>query len=468
MPVSQYLKSGTEHQSSLVEQSPEQRTHSAPVVSLEQSPSAHGNSNDDALSLPDAPEVEDVEERMDEDVASDSEKKSHESSSNGSFIVQDDRGKSNSDYAPSNSAEVFSDPESESSVRRGQRYTVQELVVIALVAAGGRGMTTSQIILWVARHSSRFQVGKGAWEQDVRVTLSRSDDFKATRINGVFENKRLWNFTTPAIAIRYTEKYRDFDSKPTPPTDDSDPHDDPVTQMPKTQGSGSNVARKTGSDVARSSALSSSKSMSKEFGSLTETEMVSPIKLKDLPLRSAGSEHLDRGHTPASPMCEDPPYKFLERTTPRHFPETLTLDFNTLRVANYDILPAISHKSPSETMTDAEKAQKIAEIKSRPSRKSYFGSDHKLEHKRRHRLADIHDEGGSWKFFARKAGVADKYGIADVDLDAEKGGPTLRELLNLPEKTIPMNVDKDIAFRDATLVYLLVARACVDRILMLV
>jgi hypothetical protein len=106
-------------------------------------------------------------------------------------------------------------------------------------------------------------------------------------------------------------------------------------------------------------------------------------------------------------------------------------------------------------MTQAEKAQKIAQIKSRPSRKKYFGSDYRLAHKRRHDLADIHDESdGAWNppRFAMKERHARIDQDEDMDLDAE-GTRSLREVFDLPNNVLPMNDGHtELAFRDGTLV----------------
>jgi hypothetical protein len=103
-------------------------------------------------------------------------------------------------------------------------------------------------------------------------------------------------------------------------------------------------------------------------------------------------------------------------------------------------------------MTEEEKARKIAEIKARPSRKKYFGSDHRLAHKRRFGLEDVHDErDGAWK--PRRPTTDELHQSAKgVDMDSEKA-QTLRGLFGLPENVIPMNDGfTELAFRDGTLV----------------
>jgi hypothetical protein len=432
------------------EESLEKNEHSTHVVCSKPSPPTCRTSIDEALSLRDAAGISDVEEPLEASVASKSEKTSDEISSIRSFIVPDITGSSDSDYAPSNSPGVFSDF-GEGSVHTEHRYTIQQLVIIALVVADSFGMTTSQIIFWIAGYSSLFPVGKGSWEQDVRATLKSSADFKSTRILGVVDNKKLWNFATQKIYRQYAEEYRDYAAQSTPPTDTSDPMDNPVAHESNKRATGSSSVRKTGSNVARKSASSWSKSTPTKPKIMPAAQIASPSKAKDLQLSSTGEEYTELRLGSVSPTNKVIDCTPLECIKPRRPPETLNINTHALRVANYHDLPFVSHMSPIETMTDVEKARKIAEIKARPSRKSYFGEDHKLEHKRRYGLVDIHDEGGLWRSFKSKAGVIDKYRNADVDM--ERDGQTLRELFGLPEKTMPINVGNDIAFRDATMVY---------------
>jgi hypothetical protein len=148
----------------------------------------------------------------------------------------------------------------------------------------------------------------------------------------------------------------------------------------------------------------------------------------------------------------DPYFNPLERSVPPR-PSTTHVDLGIKRVSNYqDIFDDNQHRSV-ETLTEEEIEQKVAQIKSRPSRKSHFGKDQKLAHKRRHNLADIHDESdGAWKPLAPKG---DEHGTGkgeNVPIEG-KDARTLKEVFDLPTNAIPMNNgDSELSFRDGTLV----------------
>jgi hypothetical protein len=112
-------------------------------------------------------------------------------------------------------------------------------------------------------------------------------------------------------------------------------------------------------------------------------------------------------------------------------------------------------RTPSvEIMTPMEIDRKISEIKQRPSRKRFFGSDHRLAHVRRYGRQDIHDESEeAWMSVPSKEFRTTIGGSVGIDSRKEEGATTVRELFNLPENTIPTNSGRaELAFRDGTLV----------------
>ena len=107
--------------------------------------------------------------------------------------------------------------------------------------------------------------------------------------------------------------------------------------------------------------------------------------------------------------------------------------------------PPRDHTPLIETMTDAEKAQKITAIKARRSRKAFFGRDHRLAHVRRYQRLDIHDErDGMWKPAYRTSGTDN----SDRAMKDRDGSETLREAFGLPKNVVPVNDGQtELAFR---------------------
>lgn len=161
-------------------------------------------------------------------------------------------------------------------------------------------------------------------------------------------------------------------------------------------------------------------------------------------------EHLRRPTLVTQADCRDTFFNPFERREPRQRPFNLIdSDIGVVRYSRHEDVPLQPQQHSIETMTDAEKAKKIAEIKTRPSRKTYFGSDYRLAHKRRHGLQDIHDESdGAWKPPNSTNDDAEK----DKNMEDGEEKRTLRQIFDLPDNMIPMNDgDYELAFRDGTL-----------------
>ncbi len=176
-----------------------------------------------------------------------------------------------------------------------------------------------------------------------------------------------------------------------------------------------------------------------------------PTSKRPGPLRSVSSLKLTKPAVPSSPKVNkdaDTNFMPFERTVVRE-PQRLELD-NLKHVGNFYEVLSRDHQSSIETMTDAEKAAKIAEIKGRGSRKTFFGRDHKLAHVRRYQRHDIHDErDGMWKPASGTLG-RNKSDYAMKDRDEPE---TLREAFGLPENVVPINDGQtELAFRAGALV----------------
>jgi hypothetical protein len=351
-------------------------------------------------------------------------------------------------------AEGASNSRNDSSAER--RYTMRQLARLALVSANGSRMTTSQIILWIARTFSHLRVGEGAWEKSVKACLSRFEEFDGRKISGAHENKMLYGFSDAQTRKRYETEHAGFFAATTS-------HSFPAQKAPRENKKRGSTPLKPWRAVKSAPSQSFSPIRKIGLGSLMERHG-SQIQIKQAnidtdsePLSLSARPQLDHTaiewHEFKAP-CEEARNNTssipFERSVPRQASGLLHLNQNVKRETTFEAALAASSQPSIETMTDDEKAQKIAEIIARPSRKKYFGSDHRLAHKRRHGLADIHDERhDAWKPPRPKMD-----GNMEDDVDMDKGeARTLRETFDLPDNMIPMNDGQtELAFRDGTLV----------------
>lgn len=139
-----------------------------------------------------------------------------------------------------------------------------------------------------------------------------------------------------------------------------------------------------------------------------------------------------------------------ERLRPKKPPKRLSFDYTVVKETSYQSMVMRSHRPLIETMTEAEKARRIATITARPSRKNHFGSDYRLAHKRRYGLNDIHDEtGGTPHPALGTLGCHDLHDRRSIEM--KEGIRTLRQVFELPDNAIPMNDGHtELAFRDGT------------------
>lgn len=93
---------------------------------------------------------------------------------------------------PKNWPSLVSDSHISPPLRPVKKHTNRQLARIALVAANGMSLTTSQILFWIAGHFSYVRVGEGSWENGVRSTLSHFSEFTSTEIAGAYRGKKLY------------------------------------------------------------------------------------------------------------------------------------------------------------------------------------------------------------------------------------------------------------------------------------
>lgn len=313
---------------------------------------------------------------------------------------------------------------------REKRYTNRELARLALVAANGNHMTAHEVVLWLSRTFPHLPAG-GSWEGCVRSVLLNFPEFHGIKKAGAHGKKKVYGFVNPEFRAQYTTEYSEYSvashtsaSLPTDMVTQSATIEEPVTKR-----SGVHLPQ---FGRARKSAPSQPMSAS----SLRRSGAPDAIKHPQSRDIAKQAERTDKSFNP------------FERSNPRQ-PLRILATLGTEKFYSYHetltrpLLPSI------ETMTEAEKANKIAEIKARPSRKKYFGSDYRLAHKRRHGLDDIHDErDGRWKACATE----ENRPVTDQDIDmSEDENQTLRTIFDLPDNMIPMNDGyTELAFRDGT------------------
>ncbi|KAH7094431.1 hypothetical protein FB567DRAFT_3271 [Paraphoma chrysanthemicola] len=314
-----------------------------------------------------------------------------------------------------------------------RQYTVRQMAAIALVAANGSRLTTSEIITWLAQNLPHLCVGEGSWGRSVRQALSTFTDFYGEKIAGARTNKKRYGFASAEVQARYEKEYPAFRKQASFSTS-SEPRLecaalDNVASQPLATHSGSSSEIRVAARRSASSACSTTPMSYRpeDFGTTTRAV----VFLKGSEEQETGNDYMSR------------PF---QRSQPRQPLKTLDIDFVIERKTNFHAALARIQQFDSMKMSETERAQKIAEIKARPSRKKYFGSDHRLAHKRRYNLEDIHDErNGAWRphHFTKNQNL----GILDMETR------TLEQVFSLPDIVIPMNDGQtELAFRDGTLV----------------
>jgi hypothetical protein len=326
-------------------------------------------------------------------------------------------------------------------------------------------MTTSQIILWIARTFPSHKAGEGKWEKNIQAALSRFEEFDGVKIPGAQGSKKIWCFSSPALKTQYERQYPEFcvasESHRRPLKGPWQTVVDDSEHKSKQRSKG--IARKSAPSMPQPiSAMQANHIVASKSRAPTATPVeesaASRPQLPSIPKQLDSSPGGPKRNSIVETKQSEERMEFMpfQRTTPRQHVPTLDTIMNATKESSFHDICALRPDLRSiDTMTQAEKAQKIAQIKSRPSRKKYFGSDYHLAHKRRHDLADIHDESdGAWipPRFAMKEQHARRDQADGMGLD-EEGTRSLREVFNLPENVLPMNDGHtELAFRDGTLV----------------
>lgn len=303
----------------------------------------------------------------------------------------------------------------------GRHFKNRELIGLALVAARGASLTAAQIVAWVTESFSQFRKGRGIWERNLKAILSASAEFRGRKILGAKQNKMTYEFTDASVKARYEAEYLDY------------------------------------RDTAHSG-----EGLESDFMAIVKQEERIQCLLREEDMQEPPNRlHLGFLHvpepaplSPKSPEPErrqiDPSFMPFERAVSRTRPRITSEQVVQRKTSSQTILLQ-NHSFSVESMTGPEKLAKIAEIKARPSRKKFFGSDYRLWHVRRYGRHDIHDESdGAWR---PKAASVDTEPKGRTKGQHDSRGQTLREAFDLPEHVIPMNDGQaELAFRDATLV----------------
>ncbi|KAI8934384.1 hypothetical protein NX059_009120 [Plenodomus lindquistii] len=304
-----------------------------------------------------------------------------------------------------------------------KRYTYRELAIIALVAAGDSSLTAAETTDWLAKEFSHLKKAQGSWEIAVKSRLSSMPEVRRTpNIAGTGHSLKRYSFANEATRARFRAEFAQYcDPVTTSPSESAGPSNSITKPLARAEDAG--VPRPTLVKKTAPSRLDSPILKPPQPPEATHVAQTTPATL---------SEGLS---TPSMPF---------ERINER-IPQVQLLNIpGAQRETSYEAFLK-AQTSPVELMTDEQKMDKIAEIKARPSRKQFFGSDHRLGHVRHYRRQDIHDESdGAWKLPLKTMGEQ-KEDTRMLD------GPTLREVFGLPSKAIPMNdAQSELAFRDAT------------------
>ncbi|CAI9632760.1 unnamed protein product [Alternaria burnsii] len=380
------------------------------------------------------------------------------------------------------SVSVSPTPASTGSLTLNERLNNRDLARIALVCAKGTGLTALQVIDWLASEFPHLQKGQGGWEKTIKSVLSLLPE-----IHGVRSPRQpvLYSFASAALRAKYEKQYRGYLQ--------------PIL-VSGSQGS-KYKARKSVRQQHGTDAVSQQQHI--QIRPPAQTERTASKAIKSAPSRRNITAHDSTllplalegtlSHDPVSAPATEPAeidtsaanlYSEKPPSAPPVFrPRVQDADADKVKItSNYDDLfhpferivasrPNITLSdnletkrgtslrsiyprslTPTiETMTAEEKAAKIAEIKTRPKRKQFFGSVHRLAHVRRYGRQDIHDQSdGAWKpnsMTGRSMGEQDSAAMNECGENR-----SLLQVFNLPSNAIPMNDGKELAFRDGTLV----------------
>jgi hypothetical protein len=340
-------------------------------------------------------------------------------------------------------------------------YTKRELARLALVSAKGSRMTSSQIVLWVAHTFPKYRVGKGGWEKSIYACLSKFPEFDGRKIAEAFETKKLYGFSNASYRTRYEKEYSGFFKASTSRSAEVQSQQDIAEQRSQGVLQSRRAVKSAPSHpipIKKEPGVIATTDKHKPFARSGEAELDATSKLGTRRMRKQAAWSTaegQRSRIKIKQMENDESPMSIKRPVSPQPTQTLDPELAVKRAATFKDARAAGVEPSIDSMTEAEKAQKIAEIKARPSRKKYFGSNHRLVHKRRYNLADIHDESdGAWKPLQSASDEPQRNLARNDDAETnEEDSRTLREVFDLPNNMIPMNDGyTELAFRDGTLV----------------
>lgn len=306
-----------------------------------------------------------------------------------------------------------------SELQHGKKFTNRERAQMALVAARGKRLTIAEIVDWNMQMFSHLREKKTVLERNIGAALSAFSEFDGKKVAEARGRKQVWGFTNTSWRDKYEREYAEY----------CIPLDNLTLRYHGTSSQTFTVADNVLTDTTA-----------------TPTE---PWSTRGVAL-------------PAGPKgCE---ISFWKPPGVYSSPQMLKLN-DSSRGKFFEELPT-GQTSLGETMAQVDIDQRILEIKQRPSRKRFFGSDHRLAHVRRYGRQDIHDESeAAWKPGPYKKVKRTRLDISSTIDGLERGErvKTVKQLFNLPENAIPMNAGQaELAFRDGTLVSTLLLKSLLD------
>ncbi|KAH7355617.1 hypothetical protein BKA66DRAFT_575253 [Pyrenochaeta sp. MPI-SDFR-AT-0127] len=299
-------------------------------------------------------------------------------------------------------------------------YTNRELARIALVAANFTQLSAFDIIDWLANRFTHLRKGEGAWEESINTILSSFPEFHGDTIAGEQGPTKLYSIASPTMRERYQREYHEYCTTSNPVN---------TSLARETRHKQSCIAKTVEHAPAP------------ELAAPTRRSCEPRVVIYKKQLQSKRSNSGDALFTP------------FVRLSPRQLGSPLKLDHGVTRETRFYSVVRQGNKLSVETMTEIEKAKKIAEIKARPPRKRYFGPDYRLAHVRRYNRQDIHDESdGAWKPHCFSDSEKESQLDKDFKLEDNKTARSLKDVFGLPDNAIPMNDGQtELAFRDGTL-----------------
>jgi hypothetical protein len=380
------------------------------------------------------------------------------------------------------------------------QYSTRELIGMALIAAKSTPLTWREIGEWVqSTFPKTHQISRGTWYNNISAVLSKHNHFRKIETPG--DRLKKWTFINANARKAYMSKFKSLAIEPTSPVDPPPSPSLVVKSKASPKNTGSSKVSVAPCEENQLSIMETRKSseepnaeepdiITADFDKSGLLDQVAE-RLKGLlvdDISSGGTiqkEKLDQvmrsfseewellrrknnqaQHTGLEEHEVDGPDAIFMPFEPKQPIAKVVRSDARVETNFFKAFPEFL-KPSIENMTEDERNSKIAEIKKRPSRKATFGS---LLASARSFRNDIHNELEGYRppnrpVFSEDALPTRSKRSTNVDRDVEMSekvvaSQSFKVISELPDESIPMLHEGQLAFRDGTPVSLPFAHLC--------